>query len=67
MANKKRRQKRHPQEPEKRVSNDRLVKPFSLIGSVEILGDLEAASKEIAAEWDQALERSAKELESQLA
>ena len=34
----------------------------SLMGSVEILGDLEEASREIAAEWEQAIERSAAEL-----
>jgi hypothetical protein len=33
-----------------------------LMGSVEILGDLETASREIAAEWEQAIERSAAEL-----
>jgi len=33
-----------------------------LMGSVEILGDLEAASKEITEEWEQAIERSAAEL-----
>jgi prevent-host-death family protein len=37
-------------------------KKVSIIGSVEILGDFEAASKEIAAEWEQAVERSAAEL-----